>query len=159
MMDELRAFAFTIFAAGMTAALMQMIFPQGKLKKLMSAVLGLYVLLCVAAPLMDGMPQDLFYEFSQISEVEIQQAGESGAEEIYLAAAERELAKLVSNYLNELGIKTATPRISISIKEGKLSVDSVLVVLSPEESDRAGEVQQKLAQELRLPVAVTANER
>ena len=69
MMNELRAFAFTIFAAGMTAALMQMIFPQGKLKKLMSAVLGLYVLLCVAAPLMDGMPQDLCYEVCQISEV------------------------------------------------------------------------------------------
>lgn len=155
MMGELRAWAFTVCAAGMTAALMQMIFPQGKLKKLMSTVLSLFILLCVASPLAAAVPEGFSGEIDSFSGFEYDLNGEAGAEEIYRAAAERELSALVSNYLNELGIKTGTVRISISIREGKLGVDLVSVALSGDETARAEEVQQKLAQELRLPVAVT----
>jgi hypothetical protein len=153
-MQSVKIWAFSLCAAAVMSALIQMLAPKSQQKSL-SLVVNLFLLLCLLSPL-SGLRRASLPEMPNSQEV-AQTAGVK-ADALYAGEIQRQIAAAASEKLRSLGIIAREVRIDIIISEDEFSIDGVRVLLDESDSRRAAQAKEALEDYLGLPVTAGANE-
>ena len=147
-MNDVKLWAFTLFACSMIAAIFETLTPSSQ-KKQLTFVLQMFLLLCLIAPAsglassktrIDLLPQ----QTQTVKPIE--------TDEVLNVLFRRQFEELVSNKLEMLGIFPREIGIDFSVSENTVEVTGITILLEPWDEQKLLETKNSLEKFLGMPI-------
>ena len=162
MIEMLKAWAVTLCAGAVVAALAKMLIPSGKMVKMFQMVLGVFFLCCLISPFLSMRGLSLNLDVSSFQEEVAQTSGQL-ADQVNAqirSQIEKRISALAQESLDALQVRPKKITVDMDIAEdGGISMKQVTVLLTEKDASKKEAVGTALQSALGLnPVVTVAGE-
>lgn len=131
-MNSVREWSTIICLAALVAALLQSLVPNGSMERMVKFVIGAFMICAMIVPLTKIVPQ-ISVDIQQNTRTQDNTQLKSTVEKQLSDAAQESITNLVTEELNNMGIKCKNVHVMMDTKEdGSISINKVVVNLAKE---------------------------
>jgi len=157
-MEAIKEWAFSICAAAIAGAAVELISPSGNIKKMVKITVSVFFLTCMLSPMID-LGIDAFYGYGEYEPAPETEHFETQVEDEMLKIFTQNIQEKVNNALEECKIKDAKIKTKINIGEDfSISISEIKISLGKEYAEKEGEVTDLLCERFGAKVNITFKE-
>lgn len=156
-MNGVREWSAMICLAGIVAALVQGLMPNGPMERIAKFILGAFIICVLIGPLTSAIPK-ISLSMGNTGTAQRNQRLDSALDGQIREAAEKSITGLVVSELNKIGVKCKNVHVDMDTnKDGSISITKITVTLDAKYAAEREKTSDWLKKELGIQTEVVAN--